>query len=1075
MLLLPLTAVAQAPADRHFKNYIGEDRKLQYQTGVALARSGQWQEAAAAFKSCYDTESDYRYITSFIGKDNIRPFYTRHWLAWCYHQAGDDARAMKYDMDYAQEPVDRSTTMEVDDMWNSEVRYKESRRPEDVRSWLAAVEQRFGANSVYLARMLRFFAQTLAYEKNCAEAVPYLARSMTVYKQAGCYDALHEGQLLRTLANIYARMGYAAEAARCYELSVNCLAKVYEPQSTQFSDLLASTIKVMEPLADNDALLRMKLLLLQTFPDEAEREKGRKRDELIRMNFDHEQQSELMEEVAQLTLQAGDTLLALKRCQQTLDFRTAYLHRMFPDDTPDDIDLYPYLRAVDDCNKALRQKAMLLLKAGRSDDAFATQNKELSAARALVERFFPDIRLLQTAEDLTRSLASTTLNGVLNSLNSKTRLLLEANRLDDALTCALEAYRLADSIRYDVMPRMEGNNEFYASRSVSDQISLMRVYSRRKEYDKAFEAADMISQIVKEMYDDRHDTYITLRYSMAQFSALMFRKEEATSLMSEFIRLKSQQVALQLSQRNRRNREVYWQQQAHWFEELIPGFVSKVRFPELIARLYDVTLFMKGLLLNTEMEVVDLIAESDDSLLNAKYQKLQHDRMMLLQLYQTPQAKRTVGSDSLEAAIHSQEYELMGGMQRKNLDVLSANLQTSWRQVRQHLGKKEAAVEFLTVPKGDSVLYIALTLHHNDSVPELTELFTHSRLVALSPHDCYETTALYDMLWGKMEQRLKGVGRVYFSPAGLLHRIGIEYLPGTKEREYVRLSSTRELVRQYDETVRWNAMLYGGLQYERSEEEGIDRPQHTNGKGVIPVLRDLPTLRQLRSAVAELPILEGTYREVMAIDSLLDRQQIPVKTMTGEEGTEESFKALSGGDVTLLHISTHGFYLPDDQPTPAACTDDDAVSVSRQSKEDLSLSRSGLLLAGVSDGLLHDDLVGEDGILTAKEIARMDLRRMKMVVLSACETGLGDINGEGVFGLQRAFKKAGAQSLLVSMWKVDDEATQILMTEFYRNLINGHMKRQALLAAQQHLRGIDNGKYDKYEYWAAFVLLDAMN
>ena len=98
-----------------------------------------------------------------------------------------------------------------------------------------------------------------------------------------------------------------------------------------------------------------------------------------------------------------------------------------------------------------------------------------------------------------------------------------------------------------------------------------------------------------------------------------------------------------------------------------------------------------------------------------------------------------------------------------------------------------------------------------------------------------------------------------------------------------------------------------------------------------------------------------------------------------------------------------------------------------------------------------------------------------MVVLSACETGLGDINSNGIFGLQRGFKKAGVNTILMSLDKVDDEATKLLMVEFYKNLMDGKSKHQSLKEAQKYLRQVDNGKYDKPEYWASFILLDGLN
>ena len=96
-----------------------------------------------------------------------------------------------------------------------------------------------------------------------------------------------------------------------------------------------------------------------------------------------------------------------------------------------------------------------------------------------------------------------------------------------------------------------------------------------------------------------------------------------------------------------------------------------------------------------------------------------------------------------------------------------------------------------------------------------------------------------------------------------------------------------------------------------------------------------------------------------------------------------------------------------------------------------------------------------------------------MVVMSACESGLGETFGDGVFGLQRGFKLAGAKTLLMSLWKVDDEATQILMTEFYKNYLNGMSKRESLLAAQKAVRKTPG--FEAPKYWAAFILLDGLN
>ena len=147
--------------------------------------------------------------------------------------------------------------------------------------------------------------------------------------------------------------------------------------------------------------------------------------------------------------------------------------------------------------------------------------------------------------------------------------------------------------------------------------------------------------------------------------------------------------------------------------------------------------------------------------------------------------------------------------------------------------------------------------------------------------------------------------------------------------------------------------------------------------------------------------------------------------------------------------------------------------------EDKTLTRSGLLMAGAKITIDGKDipLDSDDGILTAQEISMLDLRGTDLVVLSACETGRGDImQGEGVFGLQRGFKKAGVKSILMSLWKVSDVSTEILMTEFYKNLCEGKSKRESLRLAQKMVREYkdDEGNllFQDPHYWAGFVMLD---
>jgi CHAT domain-containing protein len=207
-----------------------------------------------------------------------------------------------------------------------------------------------------------------------------------------------------------------------------------------------------------------------------------------------------------------------------------------------------------------------------------------------------------------------------------------------------------------------------------------------------------------------------------------------------------------------------------------------------------------------------------------------------------------------------------------------------------------------------------------------------------------------------------------------------------------------------------------------------------------------------------------------------DNNHRPSTLHTGADATETSVKVISGTKPYILHIATHGFYFTDTQAKRQSLLSTIGEDERRSAAdlEDKALTRSGLLMAGVN--VLKDKdlpMGADDGILTAQEISRLDLRGLDLVVLSACKTGKGDITqGEGVFGLQRGFKKAGAQTLVMSLWEVADDATQILMTAFYDNLLKGESKREAFMHAQQYLRQCDNGIFNRPEYWAAFILLD---
>jgi CHAT domain-containing protein len=225
---------------------------------------------------------------------------------------------------------------------------------------------------------------------------------------------------------------------------------------------------------------------------------------------------------------------------------------------------------------------------------------------------------------------------------------------------------------------------------------------------------------------------------------------------------------------------------------------------------------------------------------------------------------------------------------------------------------------------------------------------------------------------------------------------------------------------------------------------------------------------------------------VSNIEKLFKSNQITSTLYTGKQASEESFKHLAdnGKSPELIHIATHGFFFPEIEPKKDEIEKiifrsfEQADSSIQQNisnepaftSSENPLLRSGILLAGASRvwNKLPEIEGVEDGTLTAYEVSNMSLSNTQLIVLSACETGLGDIKGsEGVFGLQRAFKMAGVRYIIMSLWQVPDYQTSELMELFYTNWLNGMAIKEAFNMAQQTMRK----KYNPF-YWAAFVLIE---
>lgn len=336
---------------------------------------------------------------------------------------------------------------------------------------------------------------------------------------------------------------------------------------------------------------------------------------------------------------------------------------------------------------------------------------------------------------------------------------------------------------------------------------------------------------------------------------------------------------------------------------------------------------------------------------------------------------------------------------------------------------------------------------------------------------------LYNYIWRPIDSLLQGAKKVFFSPSGLLHKISFPAIPVQDSTllidkyELQQVSSTGNVATKREPftiSKDYEALLYGGILYDLDTVTFENSSRKYRSKNEELFNRDRSfRFADMQRGTMTWPYLEGTLAEAQQIKSLFDDNSITTRLESGADAVEESFKVQTIKSPEIIHIATHGFFFPEKKPKKKNRFMADS---NQGSNVDYSLVRSGLIFAG-GNGIFQGlpPVPGaEDGVLTAYEVSNLNLSNTKLVVLSACETGLGEIKGsEGVYGLQRAFKLAGVEYIIMSLWQIPDEQTVELMNLFYKNWLRGTDIHEAFRSAQHEMRK----KYGPF-YWAAFVLVE---
>lgn len=479
---------------------------------------------------------------------------------------------------------------------------------------------------------------------------------------------------------------------------------------------------------------------------------------------------------------------------------------------------------------------------------------------------------------------------------------------------------------------------------------------------------------------------------------------------------------------------------------------------------YDNALFTKRLLYD-RMAYLRNIAKTNDAM-NATIIDIKQLRSELFG-----------GNTAVYESLNLKEKSLIEQLNSLNYSF-SSHLH-NWQEVSEALGENEYAIEVISYtgwPKNENeemeLRLGALILSRGASSPFFVDICSNDSLhdlllTALTQqevgiNDLYINNgdySLYNLLWAPIQPFVKSAKRIYCSPILGMQNINLGFIP-CPDGKYLQdcfdihiVSSTSVICDSIEHSTITNAFLYGGIDYSGEDNSAT-----------ATVIRGLLNKITNSDDRGTFGYLAASNREVDEINELLMQHHCSTNLLKGTEANEFSFRELDGTSPTILHLSTHGFYL-----VGFDNYSDYFERLLPYIQSDIDMTKSGILLADANVSLNNNsNPVLTDGVLTAEEISWMDFSNIQLAVLSACETAIGQSFQEGFGGLIRAFKMAGVHHTIASLWKVSDGVTADLMILFYKNLMSGMEPHESLIRAQREMALRHPDPY----YWAAFIMID---
>lgn len=629
---------------------------------------------------------------------------------------------------------------------------------------------------------------------------------------------------------------------------------------------------------------------------------------------------------------------------------------------------------------------------------------------------------------------------------------------------ALKDYKKADELLATKYPQTDG-----------DRISLLAliggVEHQLRNYAESEQYYRRYAEYTKVLYGEKSQEYINAQIYLANAEGFAGNEtygcNDYTAAVLQLKALMKQRIPYMSST----EREGLWNPLSSLFTMMTPyALEAKQTQTAFTKNCYDALVMSKSFLLESERSMYDVIKRMGTPEDMHNYTTL---ASMKNQVKAWEKDYNANADSILSVSRKINRLENLLANRCKGYSDGTDFMDVDYDAVKHALGQNEVVIDFTDyISQTQGRKYAAYIINKVQDYPLLKALFAERQIDSLGivrPDMYYSEDYSEDvlkLLWEPLKENVSEGATIYYVPSQLLFQISLESLPlpdGSllgSHYHFVRLSSARELVKMKSERKGYKsnyAVLYGGLQYDLEDSAMVEEAQKY----------DLSNLLALRGEIARgdsvFHDLQGTKEEILKIEDLLKRNKWQVSSYMGKNGTEESFLNMHGKSPKLLHLATHGFYY----------TPNRAENVDYLKGYTDAMSLSGLVLSGGNAAWLGKPLPKGvlGGILSANDIARLDLSNTDMVVLSACQTGQGKATSEGLYGLQRAFKKAGVETIVMSLWSVSDKITSDFMTTFYERLADTHNawnKRKAFEEAKEIIRK----KHPDPFHWAAFVMLD---